>query len=146
MAIELAEKGRSLCVTVGGEIEFLFPPLSSQDGMQIALHLFGTVAAVAADDFGVDPTKSGEALIDLVLGDHKDAVLELRAEEVTQIHFAVQMWQVTAGGYDLAKLSVTNPKAAVEQWAFAASRTLNLSLSSGARTATNADAGSTPES
>lgn len=144
MAVEITEKGRSLCVTVGGELEFVFAPLSSTDGVQVALNLFGLLAIGAADDLGVDPTKSGEALIDLVLGEHKDDVLALRAEEVQQVQNAVQLWQATAGGFELAKLAVTNPKAAIERWAFAASLALKLTFSTGEPTKTTADAGTTP--
>lgn len=146
MAIELEEVGRQLQVTVGGEQTFLFAPLSSTQGVDLALALFGMLATNAANDLGVDPAKSGAQVIDLTLGEHRDAILELRYEELSQVQQAVQLWQAAGGSFALAKLSLSDPKAAMEQWALASSLVLNLSYSTGARTATTAADGTTPAS
>lgn len=143
MSIEIEEVGRKLKVTVGGEEEFIFSPINSQAGLVLALNLFGTMASYAAEDLGVDPNQAGLALVEATLGEHREAVLELRQEEAAQVQTAVQFWQAAGGSFDLAKRSITDPKAVIQEWAFAVSPLLRASLSSGEPTETSEAAGST---
>lgn len=141
--IDLKEDGRSLVVTVGGEQEFRFPPLSSRDGMTLALNVLGTMGAFGAADLGVDATAAGEASVNAVLGEQAEAVLALRDEEVTAVYTAVMLWQVKGGSFELARTSVTDSPKAIRGWLVAVSPLLMTSSPSGEQSETSTAGGGT---
>lgn len=143
MAIEIEEVGRKLKVVVGGEEEFIFSPLPYEEGLLLGVNLFATYAGIASADAGVDPQQAGVKVVETALAEHYDAVTKLRAAEVAEVTNAVQFWQAIGGGFELAQLSIEDPKKALQQWAFLASPLLRMSYVPGEPSETSEDAGST---
>lgn len=141
--ITLSERGRALVVDVAGEFEYEFAPVTTDQGLTLALNVLGTIASYAATDIGVDTESAVSQALDITLGEHRDEIMQLRDEEATAIFNAVMLWQVKGGSFELAQLSLADRPKALNRWTAEISPLLLMNSGNGEPGKTNADAGTT---
>lgn len=103
--IEATEKGRSLILTVGGELEFTVKPVTFDAGVLLLGAFMGISRGplddsdAAAEEYAEAATSASVEMSKLAVGeDNWDAVRQLRPEEVTEVTLAAFFWQVQGGG------------------------------------------------